>query len=237
MIDGAQAMSTIVQALLWYAVLLFSLCIHEAAHATAALLGGDRTGWRSGQVTLNPLPHIRREPMGTVWAPLISFFMMGWMFGWASTPYDREWSERYPRRSALMALAGPLANGLVMVCAFALLRWGLLGGLFSAQGPAHFSGDQLVMAIRPEWEAVGRLLSVMFFLNLILLVFNLIPLPPMDGSSVVMLFLPQTSLQSYRALIQRPGMGWLGLIVAWFFFGYLFHPVYIRAIGLLYAQW
>jgi Zn-dependent protease len=230
--DGAQAISTIIQALLWYAVLLFSLCIHEAAHAYAALLGGDQTGWRSGQVTLNPLPHIRREPIGTVWAPLLSFFMMGWMFGWASTPYNLEWSERYPRRSALMALAGPVANGLVMVSAFALLRWGLVAGIFST--PLHFQLDQVVMAVRPEWQAVSRLLSVMFFLNLILMVFNLIPLPPMDGSSVVGLFLPEKLLRSYRVFVRKPALGWLGLIVAWFFFGSLFRPVMIWAMDLLF---
>jgi Zn-dependent protease len=232
MMDGAQAMSTIIQALLWYAVLLFSLCIHEASHAYAALIGGDPTGWRSGQVTLNPLPHIRREPVGTVWAPLLSFFMMGWMFGWASTPYDLGWSERYPRRSALMALAGPLANGLVMVVSFALLRWGLMAGIFSA--PTHFQFDQVVMAVQPEWQGACRLLSVMFFLNLILVVFNLIPLPPMDGSSVVGLFLPEKMLRPYRVFTRKPGLSWLGLIVAWFFFGSLFRPVMFWAMGLLF---
>jgi Zn-dependent protease len=230
--DGAQAISTIIEALLWYAGLLFSLCIHEAAHAYAALLGGDPTGWRSGQVTLNPLPHIRREPMGTVWAPLISFFMMGWMFGWASTPYDPDWSERHPRRCSLMALAGPLANGLVMVAAFVLLRWGLVEGIFSP--PTHFRLDQVVLAVQPEWQAVSRLLSVMFFLNLILVVFNLIPLPPMDGSSVVGLFLPEKTLRAYRIFIRKPGLGWLGLIVAWFFFGSLFRPILGWVMGLLY---
>jgi len=232
MMDGAQAMATIIQALLWYAVLLFSLCIHEASHAYAALLGGDPTGWRSGQVTLNPLPHIRREPIGTVWAPLLSFFMMGWMFGWASTPYDLGWSERHPRRSALMALAGPMANGLVMMGSFALLRWGLVDGIFSV--PTHFQFDQVVIAAQPEWQGACRLLSVMFFLNLILLVFNLIPLPPMDGSNVVGLFLPEKMLRPYRIFIRRPSLGWIGLIVAWFFFGSLFRPIMFWAMSLLF---
>lgn len=221
--DGAQAIATLVQGLLWYAVLLFSLCVHEAAHAYAALLGGDRTGWLNGQVTLNPIPHIRREPMGTVGAPLLSFFMMGWMFGWASTPYDPQWSERYPRRSALMALAGPLANGLIVIVCFGLLRWGLAEGIFAP--PHAFRLDQVVLAEQPAWQGVGQLLSVMFSLNLILLTFNLIPLPPMDGSSVVGLFLPGSLLRSYRAFIRKPGLAWVGLFVAWFFFGSLFRPI------------
>lgn len=225
MMDGAQSMGMLVQALLWYAVLLFSLCVHEAAHATAALWGGDRTGWRGGQVSLNPLPHIRREPMGTVWVPLISFFMTDWdwMFGWASTPYDLSWSERHPRRAALMALAGPLSNGLVAVLAFLLLRWGLSVGFFEPAPVIRI--DQLVVGVHPAWQAVGRLLSVMLFLNMILAVFNLMPLPPMDGSQVAGLFMPLPVLRSYQALIRRPGLGWVGLVAAWFLFRPVFRPI------------
>ena len=76
----------------WYAVFIVSLTFHEAAHALAAWKLGDPTAYEAGQVTLNPLPHIEREPMGTILVPILTFFMMGW----ASAPYDPYWAIRHP---------------------------------------------------------------------------------------------------------------------------------------------
>lgn len=81
----------------WYIVFLFSTTVHEAAHALVALKLGDDTAHRGGQVTLDPTPHVRREPFGMVVVPLLSYFLGGWMVGWASAPYDPEWARRYPR--------------------------------------------------------------------------------------------------------------------------------------------
>jgi len=97
----------------WYAVFLLSVTCHEAAHALAALRGGDRTAYLGGQVSLNPLPHVLREPIGTIVVPLLTFLQMGWMMGWASAPYDPLWEARHPRRAAFMAASGPLANLLL----------------------------------------------------------------------------------------------------------------------------
>ena len=92
---------------IWYIVFLFSTTCHEGAHALAAKWGGDPTAFHGGQVSLNPLPHIRREPFGLVLVPIVSYFWMHWMIGWASAPYDPNWQAAHPRRSAWMALAGP----------------------------------------------------------------------------------------------------------------------------------
>src|SRR5688572_25160812 len=109
----------------WFVVFLFSTTLHEASHAFAAQRLGDVTAYGGGQVTLNPLPHIRREPLGMVVVPLLSFFLSGWMFGWASAPYDPIWAQRSPKRAALMALAGPLSNLLLVLIAGTVLRVGL----------------------------------------------------------------------------------------------------------------
>ena len=77
----------LVQGLIWYVVFLFSTTCHEASHSLAAKLGGDLTAFHGGQVTLNPVPHVRREPFGMVLVPLLSFVLGGWMIGWASAPY------------------------------------------------------------------------------------------------------------------------------------------------------
>jgi len=73
---------------IWYIVFLFSTTCHEGAHALIARIGGDSTAFHGGQVTLNPWPHIRREPFGLVVVPILSYFVAHWMIGWASAPYD-----------------------------------------------------------------------------------------------------------------------------------------------------
>ena len=91
---------------IWYIVFLFSTTCHEGAHALVAKLGGDPTASHGGQVSLNPLPHIQRSPMGLVAVPLLTYILPPhWMIGWASAPYDPAWQVRYPRRAARMALA------------------------------------------------------------------------------------------------------------------------------------
>lgn len=171
---------------LWYAAFLFSLTCHEAAHAWVARLGGDDTAYHGGQVTLNPWPHMRREPFGTLVVPLLSYVQLGWMMGWASAPYDPAWEDRHPRRAAAMSAAGPAANLVLALLAAAALKWGLAAGMWV---PAvDLTVDHLVAAgpgAPALLEAVGRLVSILFFLNLLLLVFNLLPFPPLDGAAVV----------------------------------------------------
>ena len=87
---------TLAVGLIWYAVFLFSATVHEAAHAWAAYRLGDPTAYLGGQVTLNPAPHVQREPFGTVLVPIITFALSGWMMGWASAPYNPMWADRYP---------------------------------------------------------------------------------------------------------------------------------------------
>src|SRR5215510_15071145 len=121
---------TLVRGLLWFAAFLFSTTVHEAAHALAALRGGDPTAYLGGQVSLSPLPHIRREPIGMLVVPLLTAFTNGWALGWASTPYDPYWAARHPRRAATMAAAGPAGNLLIAGVAFGLLRIGVVTGVF-----------------------------------------------------------------------------------------------------------
>ena len=117
-------------AVIWYVALLFSLTLHEASHAWAAMKGGDRTAYHGGQVSLDPMPHIRREPFGTVVVPLLSFALSGWMIGWASTPYDPRWAYTYPKRAAWMSVAGPAANFLLILLAATAIRIGMMVGVF-----------------------------------------------------------------------------------------------------------
>ena len=225
--------STVALGAIWFAAFLFSITLHEAAHALIAWRLGDPTAYHGGQVSLNPIPHIRREPFGMVIVPLLSFFIGGWMFGWASAPYDPTWAARHPRRAGAMALAGPLANLLLAVLAGLGIRVGMATGAFVP--PDRLAYAALVEApAGGTWAGVAALLSVFFSLNVILFLFNLLPLPPMDGSSVIQLFMSDDAARWLQSFYRQPMIGWVGLLVAWQFFGRLFTPILQLALGLLY---
>jgi len=219
----------------WYLAFLFSTSVHEAAHAWSAYRLGDDTAHRGGQVTLNPVPHIKREPFGMVVVPLLSFFLGGWMVGWASAPYDRQWAIQYPRRAALMALAGPASNVILVLLAAALMRLGYEWGFFHRAAQA--TSIELVLANgNPEgiWTFCAKMVSVFFSLNLLLAAFNLLPVPPMDGSSLPFFFLGERAAEAYRAALMHPALLWGGLFVAWKVFGLIYPSIFQFAVKLLY---
>jgi Zn-dependent protease len=219
----------------WYVVLLFSLTVHEAAHAFAALRGGDRTAYLGGQASLDPLPHMRREPMGTVLVPIVVYLISGgsWMFGWASTPFDPVWARVYPRRAAWMSIAGPAANLLLALLAAAALRGGLQAGVFTPE-PVDFT--HLVGAAEGSvWAAAGTLLSIVFTLNLVLLVFNLFPIPPLDGAGALGLLLPEASARRLQETFASGPIALFGLLFVWWLFPRVFGPVHGVALSFLYA--
>src|SRR6266540_2176034 len=180
---------------IWFVVFLFTLTLHETSHALVAWLGGDDTAYRGGQVSLNPWPHIRREPFGTVIVPLLTFFTSGWMMGWASAPYDPYWGSRHPRRLATMSAAGPAANLLLASIVFAALKIMLRAGLFIAPDRANFSHLVEPMpgtAAGSFFYPLAFCLSVALNLNVLLFLFNLIPLPPLDGAGIVEGLMPDS---------------------------------------------
>ncbi len=221
----------------WFPAFLFSTTLHEAAHAWVALRGGDDTAARGGQASLAPWPHVRRAPFGMLVVPLLTSLTQGWTIGWASAPYDPAWADRHPRRAALMAAAGPVANLLLAVATFAVLRAGLVLGVFDA--PARVTLDQLVVPVASAdplgvlaFAAIG--LSVLLTLNVILFVLNMIPLPPLDGASVITLFLPGRVAARMRALVGLPGMSLVGILAVWRFFPVLSGPLFAALVAVLY---
>ncbi len=226
---------TVALGLVWYIAFLFSTTCHEGAHALAAKLGGDPTAFHSGQMTLNPWPHIRRSPVGTVLAPIVSYAFAGWMIGWASAPYDPAWEQRYPRRAAWMALAGPAANFTIMIAAGIAIRAGIALGHF--QMPSRVNFTHLVQSASGNGDSFATtILSILFVLNLLLGTFNLIPLPPLDGNSAITLVMPQRTALRFIDWTRHSGYGLLGLLVAWKAYGYLFGFIYGIALKALYPE-
>jgi Zn-dependent protease len=219
--------------LLWYVIFVISSSFHEAAHAFMAMRLGDKTAYHNGQVTLHPFAHIRQEPIGMVVFPIVTFFLNGWMMGWASTPYDPEWARHYPKRSILMSAAGPAANLLLVIIAAIIIRGGMAMGYFYAPETITFTQVTAAKALGFA-NSVAITASVLFTLNLILFLFNLLPLPPLDGSGLVPLFLQGEAMHKYKELIAHPMYQLIGLVIAWQCFKYVFDPVHTFALNLLY---
>lgn len=207
---------------IYYIVFLFSTTCHEAAHALAAQLGGDNTAALGGQVSLNPIPHITRSPYGMVVFPLLSFFLLrGGMIGFASAPYDPSWARRHPHRAALMALAGPATNFALMLLGALALR---LGSSLQLVHWSRYTGPVGFLAV---------FLYVLFSLNLLLGVFNLLPVPPLDGSSVIMLFMREDRAGGYLDMIRSSNFAMPGLLIGLLIFRYVFPPVESLIEGFL----
>lgn len=219
--------------LLWYAVFVISTTLHEAAHGFAALRFGDPTARAAGLVTLDPLPHIQRSPVGMVVIPIVSFLFSGWMIGWASTPYDPYWAQGRRHKAALMSLAGPAANLVLVLVAAILIHVGIRLGVFAQ--PEQITWAQTTIASSPGIATGAAIaVSILFSLNLILLVFNLMPVPPLDGSEVLSLFLSESTAQRYRDLMAQPTAQIVGLIVAWNLIDVILSPIHSVALNLLY---
>ena len=175
-------------------IVVFGITTHEAAHAYVADRLGDPTARLMGRLTLNPLPHI--DLYQTIIIPLVMFFTVGWIFGGAKPVPVQLHRMRNPMRSmAFVALAGPASNLLQA------LIWAGLLSLFTHLG---------------SWEPDSRgvlVLQIGIFANVLLMVFNLMPIPPLDGSRVVMYFLKGEARRSYMGMERYGIMIILGLLI------------------------
>jgi Zn-dependent protease len=187
-----------------FAVLLFSLSLHEAAHAWMANRLGDPTARMLGRVTLNPLRHI--DPLGTVILRLIMLFVSpGFLFGWAKpTPVTPANFKNVTRDDILTTVAGPFSNILAAIGATLVLlilsRTSANGADIVHQIAATGSLEGSLMSASPTLVPLVLLLYLAMILNLFLAAFNLLPLPPLDGSHVFRHLLPYRALRVYDSL-------------------------------------
>ncbi|MEX0930425.1 MAG: site-2 protease family protein [Candidatus Paceibacterota bacterium] len=164
------------------AVLIMSVVIHEVAHGYAALMQGDPTAKYQGRLTLNPISHL--DPIGSVIVPIIFVLLPGnLIFGWAKpvpyNPYNlrnQRWGE------LIVAIVGPLVNITIAVVFGLLLRFGVPAGIVP--------------------DAAVYLISFIVLINLVLALFNMLPIPPLDGSKVLFALLPQRFIRLRHTLEQ-----------------------------------
>ncbi len=178
----------------WVLPVLFAITLHEAGHAIVAWWLGDDTAYREGRVSLNPLKHI--DLFGTIILPaLLLFSRAPFMFGWAKPVPVRYGNLRHPRRDAILVIAaGPGAN-LILATISALL----------------FQALPLVPDAAVNWAAQTLYNSIL--LNLVLAVFNLLPLPPLDGGNMLLVALPKSLSQPLARLQPYGLMIMLALVV------------------------
>lgn len=220
--------------LLWYLVFLMSVTLHEACHAYFAKLGGDLTAYEGGQLSVDPFVHMRREPFGMIVLPLLSLAFYGWPMGFAHVPYDLNWAWRYPRRAAVMSLAGPILNLLLALACALGVRFGLSQGVFVLPEAVRTSLITVGNG-HTAWNTVAMILSVFFSMNLIMAFFNLLPVPPLDGSGALPLLLSQKAGQKYQAFINQPLASLIGLFIAWNLFPKIYPFLYLRCLEFIYS--
>jgi Zn-dependent protease len=194
-----------VTAVFEFVILIFSLCVHECAHAWTASRLGDQTARLQGRVTLNPMYHV--DPIGTLLFPAIMIFgggffgLGGFLVGWAKpTPVITRNFRRIVRDDNLVTLAGPASNLFLALLAFLLLAALIL----TAHG--HMPDSDVVQT---NAQGLGQICFLAIQINLALFFFNLLPIPPLDGSHILRHFLPYNLLNYY----DRIGMFGLLLMV------------------------
>lgn len=199
----------------WVLPVLFAITVHETAHGWMASRLGDPTARMLGRLTLNPLRHI--DPIGTVLVPAVMYLTAGFLFGWAK-PVPVTWENlKHPKRDmAWVAAAGPLANLLMAVLWALVARVGLM----------------LDPTTSPIAMFVLYLGIAGIFVNAILMVLNLFPLPPLDGSRVVSALLPGPLAWKYNQLEPWGLLILIAMMVSGVL-GYLLWPLIMFTMGML----
>ncbi|MFQ3639713.1 MAG: site-2 protease family protein, partial [Chloracidobacterium sp.] len=197
---------------------LFSLCVHEFAHAWTSERFGDDTGRYQGRITLDPRAHI--DPIGSILFPLIGLLGGGFIFGWAK-PVEvnpSRWKNKVIANIAVSA-AGPLSNLLLALGAAVVIKLLIVsGGVGRADALSLFTGRELTdpQALFGLAEPLLIFLRMMIIINLLLAIFNMIPIPPLDGSHILSSILSVVSVPLMEAYESLRPYGFFIILIAAF---------------------
>jgi Zn-dependent protease len=224
-----------IKAVFEFVILIFSLCVHECAHAWMASRLGDQTARLEGRITLNPMYHV--DPIGTllfpglmIFGPLFGLSMFGGMLvGWAKpTPVITRNFRKIVRDDNLTTLAGPASNLLIVAVAFIVL---LIDARVVPNGHSVVLGSFIAALERVEGftpQPVALLCALAILINLMLCIFNLLPIPPLDGSRLMRNILPYNAVQVYDRI-----PFWVSYLLMIFVGGMIIHAFVSPAINLV----
>ena len=224
-----------IRAVFEFVILIFSLCVHECAHAWMASRLGDQTARLEGRITLNPMYHV--DPIGTllfpglmIFGPLFGLSMFGGMLvGWAKpTPIITRNFRKIVRDDNLTTLAGPASNLLLVAVAFIVL---LIDARVVPNGHSVVLGSFIAALERVEGftpQPVALLCALAILINLMLCIFNLLPIPPLDGSRLMRNILPYNAVQVYDRI-----PFWVSYLLMIFVGGMIIHAFVSPAINLV----
>jgi Zn-dependent protease len=229
--------SSFIIAIFEFVLLIFSLSFHECAHAWMASRLGDQTARLEGRITLNPMYHV--DPIGTllfpaimIFGPLFGFSLFGGMLvGWAKpTPIITRNFRKIVRDENLVTLAGPASNLLLVLVAFGVL----VTMAMTVPGGREMVVSSFIAALSPAGPIVPQpvvlLCTLAILINLSLFFFNLLPIPPLDGSHILRNMLPYSAVQVY----DRIG-GWISYLLMIFVGGTVLRMLIGPALGLVYS--
>lgn len=206
LLSGGDFLSILATLLLTLPIMMLALSVHETAHGFVAWRCGDNTAYNLGRLTLNPIRHL--DPVG-----FICLLIFG--FGWAKPVPINTRNFRNPKRGmALSALAGPVANLLLgLVCTLLYgVCWGAVSYFSYTQGVSDFLYTLLSLLTEALWYGA--------YINFVYMVFNMIPIPPFDGSRVALAFLPA---KTYFGLMRYERQIMFGILIALLFCSYFFN--------------
>jgi Zn-dependent protease len=220
-----------------FVILLFSLSFHECAHAWMASRLGDQTARMQGRVSLNPMVHV--DPIGTllfpalvIFGPLIGFRLPFMLIGWAKpTPVITRNFKHIVRDDNLTTLAGPVSNLILVLASFLgliVMALVLLGKEVVFLSFAAATGTALGVNDLSGVHPIAFMLSLCIVINLSLFFFNLLPIPPLDGSRVVRNMLPYNAVRVYDQI-----GGWLSYLLMMFVGGFVMRLVMMPALALV----
>lgn len=215
------------------AILIMSVVIHEVSHGVSALWLGDPTAKYAGRLTLNPIKHL--DLWGSFIVPLVMILALGFGFGWAKpVPYNPYNLRDQKRGPAIVGLAGPLSNIIVALIFGLGARFIPLGSVIKVdivQNLMRFNFSDLAVAISGSFASIFFLIFVMIvFINVILAFFNLIPIPPLDGSKLLFSIIPLRT----ETKIMLEQFGFVFLLMFIFLFSGLLGSFLIGALSLFF---
>jgi Zn-dependent protease len=228
--------SDLIKGIFEFVILIFSLCVHECSHAWTASYLGDQTARLQGRVTLNPMYHV--DPVGTLLFPgLVIFgpfmglnFFSGMLVGWAKpTPVITRNFRKIVRDDNLTTLAGPASNLLIVLVSFLVLA----GMSLSGTDAHNLVVLSFLSALQPGGaipaQPLALICSLAILINLMLCFFNLLPIPPLDGSRLVRNMLPYNAVQAYDRIPI-----WVSYLIMIFVGGFILRLLLGPALGVVY---